>query len=464
MVDDTRLRLDQSTERRAAARERSLVEHADQATLTVDGKDYAVADTLSDVGEALYVAVARRQWADARRFLDRYQLMPGHDPMLIHYARGGLLREEQNLRGAEQEYRVLLVLDTDFLPGQLELARVLFENQQDREALALFARISGKLNPSDAKTDGIRRSVATFIDALNHRDGWQGSIAVGPTYNDNINQLSGSETCLLVDTDGTCFVNRKIPGSIGARGLQVEGTLGRHISLRGHHGLYLRTTAFGDVYDGQSRYNQATSTTQAGYEHRAAHDTWALAPSFDAGSCGTGLLYTAVGAHGEWIHDVSATTTLKLEADRKYLHYRQPGYDAYDGRLTDTFATLWHQFASRWTVFAGADLTDKGARDITTAYLQRGARIGFTRPLGDGFTAYASASIRQRHYRAYSELVEARRRDVERNLVLILGMPRFRFLGLTPSLTAQLGQVRSNVDWLYSYRRRQLDLKFEHSF
>src|SRR3546814_8686029 len=58
--------------------------------------------------------------------------------MLVHYAEGGLARERGDLFAAEAEYRALLELQADFLPGQLELARALFENHKDREAHRAF--------------------------------------------------------------------------------------------------------------------------------------------------------------------------------------------------------------------------------------------------------------------------------------------------------------------------------------
>lgn len=129
-LEDNQLRLNQSGQRRSASRDRSLLEDTD--TLRVDGREYTVAPTVSDIGQAIYIALGRQQWTDASRFLRRYAVMSGADPMLLHYARGGLARHKGHLRQAEREYRALLALQPDFLPGQLELARVLFENQRDR--------------------------------------------------------------------------------------------------------------------------------------------------------------------------------------------------------------------------------------------------------------------------------------------------------------------------------------------
>ena len=51
-----------------------------------------------------------------------------------------------DLRGAERSYRQLLALQPDFQPGRIELARVLFENQRDRESEATFRAVLAQLH------------------------------------------------------------------------------------------------------------------------------------------------------------------------------------------------------------------------------------------------------------------------------------------------------------------------------
>jgi hypothetical protein len=464
---DTRLRLDQGIERKASEKEKDLLRDADDndaSTLVVDGRRYSVAHNADAIGEALYVAVMRKQWRDARRFLKAYLPLPARDPMLVHYAQGALARAGDDLAGAEREYRALLAMQPNFLPGRLELARVLFENQQDRDAAALFRQIQDSLAPDDPRTAGVRRTIGAFLDALRRRRAWQGSFALGPTWNDNLNQSSASDTCLLAGPQGLCLVERRIPPAVADRGLDFEGTLSKRLPLSGHRGLYLRAVTYGDVYDSQARYNQTNLVAQAGYDYRTARYTLAAAPTFETATYGPGILYDAWGLHAEGLLNLAGGNTLKLEADHKNLTYRQKGYAAYDGHLDDAFATVFHTFAGAWTLFGGLDYIDKQARDDAEAYLLRGLRLGATGNLGQGFNALLLASQRQRRYDAYNALLGARQRDLERNYLLILKAPKFRFAGLVPSLTLQFNRVRSNVGWLYSYQRRAVSLKLEHAF
>lgn len=466
-AQDTRLRLDQGIEREAAENEKALLKDtdgADTSTLVIDGRTYTVAHNVSAIGEALYIAVMRKQWVDVRRFLKGYLALPGHDPMLVLYARGALARTDGDSAAAERDYRALLTLQPHFLPGQLELARVLFENQEDRDAAALFGQIEGELDARDPKAAGVRKTIDSFLKALAQRRAWQGSFAFGPTWNDNLNQSSASDTCLLAGPQGLCLVERRIPAAVADRGLDFEGTLSKRFPLQGHSGLYLRTVTYGDIYDSEARYNQANLTAQAGYDYRTARYTLAVAPTFDTATYGPGILYDAWGMHAEGLLNVAGGTAFKLEADRKDLTYRQKGYASYTGYLTDAFATVFRTLPDAWTVFGGLDYTSKQAVDDTNAYLLRGMRLGITGNVAPGFNALLLASLRQRRYDAYSALLGARQRDIEQNYTLIFKTPKFQFAGLVPSLTLQFNRVRSNVDWLYSYERRAFSLKLEHTF
>ncbi|MEJ2459908.1 MAG: hypothetical protein P8Y58_17950, partial [Novosphingobium sp.] len=227
---DTRLRLDQNLDRQNAEAEQQLLKDAGDldgvpSTIEIDGKTYAVANTVSEVGEALYVAVARRQWQDVRRFLKAYLAFEDRDPMLVAYARGALARTAGKLGEAERQYRTLLGLQPDFVPGQLELARVLFENHKDREARRLFETARATLSGDGEKAAGVLRTIDSFTQALARRRGWQGSIALGPGYSNNLNQSSASYTCLLAGDDGTCLIDRKVPDPIQAMGINFESSI-----------------------------------------------------------------------------------------------------------------------------------------------------------------------------------------------------------------------------------------------
>jgi tetratricopeptide (TPR) repeat protein len=466
--EDTRLRLNQGIDRRSAETERQLLEGEDLVTLPstieIDGRTYTVSNDVNEMGQALYISIARRQWNDVRRFLNAYSALRDRDPMLVLYAKGALAREAGDIAAAEAHYRELLALQPDFLPARLELARALFESRKDRDALRAFRQLRTDLETQGDKAAGVRRTIDIFIQALEKRRGWQGSLAIGPGYSSNLNQSSASYTCLLIGPDGTCLFDRKVPDPIQAAGINFEGTLNRRVPLSGNGGLLGRALLYGDVYPGNGAYSQATLTTQIGYDYQARRGGYSISPTFDLASFGPDILYSAWGLRAEAMVAPTPNTAIRIEASRKVLDYRLRAYEDYDGALTEAYLTGWWASAHGLSLFGGPDFLDKTANHDENGYRQLGFRLGVNKQFGKAASLLAFTSLRWRDYRSYSELLEARRHDREQNFVATVKLPALRFAGLTPNILVQHTRVESNVDWLYSYKRTAASLRLEYAF
>src|SRR3546814_8299821 len=79
---------------------------------------------------------------------------------------------------------------------------------KDREAHRAFQAAHTLLAEQGDQAVNVRQTVDAFLHALEQRRGWQGRIAVGPTYSTNLNQSSASYACLLEANDGTCLFDR----------------------------------------------------------------------------------------------------------------------------------------------------------------------------------------------------------------------------------------------------------------
>tara|TARA_R110002124_G_scaffold74369_1_gene199670 strand:+ start:5739 stop:7208 length:1470 start_codon:yes stop_codon:yes gene_type:complete len=464
--EDTNLRLNQRIEGNANDQEQELLEGEldEQPSITLNGKTLTIDNNANDLGRALYLSLGHQQWQAANAFLQRYRALPDADPMLLAYADGMLARVRGEFAEAEAHFRHLLRLQPRFLPGQLELARVLFENQQDGAAEELFRQIQAELPPHDPQANGVRTSVGRFLAALEQRQGWQGSLNLGPTWSDNLNQSSESDTCLLATTLGACIVRRTLPEAVSAAGLDYEATLNRRIALQGHHGLYARALLYGYSYNNYSEYNESTLIANLGYSYRSARNQYSLAPSFETNRIGNEGMYSAWGARAEWLHHLSRGSAIKLEATYRSMRYHDALYRYNDGSSSALFATGWHVFSPRWTLFGGVDLTERRTDETVYGYQQGGIRLGAALTLQSGLRATLFSSFRHREYAEYSALLGDLRRDDETNHTLIVSAPRLAWQGITPSLSLKYTEVRSSIDWLYSYERSQVSLRFEKLF
>lgn len=457
--------LEQGSELRHQQQDQQRLQQAESArpTITIDGQTLRVERTVDDLGQALYLSLQHQQWGAAQRFLDEYIELPGHDPLLRHYAQGGLARMAGNHHRAANEYEALLAAQPDFLPARLELARVHAEDQRDRDAEALFTAIAGDINADDPATAGVRGRVDAYLAALQARKRWKGALAAGPAWSDNINRSSASRTCLFGVGD-TCIIQRNLPDAQRAMGLDYDGNLERRWALAGHHGVYVRGLAFGQAWRGHSAYNELNASVQAGYSWRSARHTLQIAPSYDYQGLGNRALQGGSGLHGEWQYALDARSLLRLEADWKRQRYRQRGLASnYDGELAAVYATWFRALNTRWTLFAGLDLSDSRAANPANGYRQRGLRLGAARQW-TGTTATVFVSLRERDYDAWSPLLEARREDSEQNLIAVVRSEHLAVAGLVPSLSLRYARIDSNVGWLYSHDRSLLSLKWERAF
>lgn len=466
---DTRLRLDQQLDRQRADQESRAIEDAealdgDTSSLTIDGQTYAVGNTVDDIGQALYISVTRKQWPDVRRFLAAYQKLDGHDPMLVEYALGALAREKGDLAAAERHYRALLAIKADFVPGRLELARVLFDDHKDREAESAFRAARDLLADDGPQAQGVIGTVDAYLGALKRRRNWQGSLAIGPGYSSNLNQSSASYTCLLATDDGTCLVDRQVPPAIAAAGVNFEGTLARDVPLSGHSGLRARAILFGDVYPEHHAYSQATAIMRLGYQYQTARNVVSLSPSFEIGSLGSSELYSAPGLNAEWTHTVSLRLLFKVEGNYRDFRYRDAAFAPQNGPLTDVAITGWYSLTPTLTVFGGPDVLVKDTPSLVEAYRQWGARLGINKAFGNVASLFLMGSYRYRRHRAYSELFEAQRKDRQFNVIGIARLPILKVWALVPEIVVQHTRVQSNIDWLYSYKRTTASVRLSYAF
>lgn len=466
---DTRLRLDQQLDRQRTDREARTIDEAqaldgDASSLTIDGQTYAVGNTVDEIGRALYVSVTRKLWRDVRRFLAAYQKTDGHDPMLVEYALGALAREKGDLAAAERHYRALLAIKADFIPGTLELSRVLFDNHKDREADSAFRAARELLAHDGPEAQGVIGTVDAYLGALKRRQSWQGSLAIGPGYSSNLNQSSASYTCLLATNDGTCLVDRQVPPAIAAAGVNFEATLARDVPLGGHSGLRARAILFGDIYPEHHDYSQATAIVRLGYQYQSARSAISLSPSFEMGSLGSSELYRAPGFNAEWTHTLSPRTLFRLEGNYRDFRYRDAAFAPQNGPLTDIAVTGWYSLTPTLTAFGGPDVVVKDTSSLVEAYHQWGTRLGINKAFGNVASLFLMGSYRYRRHRAYSELFEAQRKDRQFNIIGIARLPVLKFGPLIPELVVQHTRVESNIDWLYSYKRTTASARLSYAF
>ncbi|EMH3445171.1 DUF560 domain-containing protein [Vibrio harveyi] len=464
---DTNLRIQQRDALSAQEKEKRLLQEEKELELqrSKQAQEQSSSDQSNDnLGQALYLAVKGKQWSQVEVLLNQYQSSPYADPLLIHYAQGGLSRYLGRLSDAEAEYRSLLSLYPNFLPAQLELARVLFERKKNQDAHTLFSQIKSTLPTDNPRADGVRRTLNAFISALEHRDAWQGAISFGPTFNDNLNSSSETYTCLVRHETGKCLFDRVTPEKQRAAGLTFNASANKRISFKGHHGMSLQALTYGSRYNNHSEYNEQTANVSFGYSFQDQRHSILIAPLIEYSTYADKSLYWSTGLKLNGFHSLDSKSALRWELKGEYQDYRPTKLDYQSDWQWNASINYWHQLPQQWLAFGGIDWTHKQNDQDVHAYQLYGGRIGVVKSVEGWLDANLFASLRERQYEGYNALLDAKRRDTEQNYTVTFSSPKLVFWTLTPILEWTHKRVNSNVDWLYTYQQNEVSVKFEKRF
>ncbi|MDC2826556.1 surface lipoprotein assembly modifier [Rodentibacter pneumotropicus] len=426
--------------------------------ITLEGESFQVENNVEFVGQALYIALNRQLWRYAEQFLAQYEKFPDHKVQLAWFAKGALAREQGDLPEAERYYRKLLQSEPDFLRGQLDLARVLFEDKKNTESTALFRQLSHQPLP-----DGVLLTIQDYQQALKERENWNSSLTLGYLYHKNLNQSSQRQLCLL-EKEGQCFINRRSPDAINTYGWRYDFTAQRRISLQNHHGLEFYFNGYGQFYPRHHDYDENTVKLYGGYSFRNAKTEITAAPILEYSTFGDHRYYHGWGAHLEWTQNISPRHSWNTQFEYKKLRYSKH-YSAFDKTDVSTlFGTWYYLLTPQTTLFAGADLSYRHTPDDTQSYRMLGARLGLNYQFDFGLNATVLALWRNYNYQVYHAALELKRKDRQQIYLAILKIPSWNFKDITPYLLLKHTRNKSNADYVYSYKQSEIQLNFEWRF
>ncbi|WP_288063519.1 porin family protein [Rodentibacter caecimuris] len=426
--------------------------------ITLEGESFNVENNVEAVGQALYIALNRQLWQYAEKFLAQYENFPDHQDQLVWFVKGALARERGDLVEAEQYYRALLQSEPDFLRGQLDLARILFENKKNTESTALFQQLAAQPLP-----DGVQLTIHDYQQALQERESWQHSLTIGYQYHQNINQSSQKEVCLLYKED-QCLINRRSPQALNAHGWRYDFNTQRRLSLTGNHGFMFYLNSYGQFYPKQGDYNENTVKTYGGYSFRHAKTDITVAPLLEYNTFGNHRYYHGWGGHFEWTQTISPRHSWNLQFEHKKLQYSQHYSTFNKADISSLFGTWYYLFMPQTTLFGGIDWSSRRTADNTQSYRMQGIRLGFNYQFDFGLNTTFLALLRQYKYQDYHAALELTRQDKQQIYLAVLKMPSWNFKGITPNFVLKHTRNRSNADYVYSYKQSEIQLNFEWIF
>ena len=428
----------------------------DPLSLSLEGKTYSLNNNAQDLGLAIYLAISHRQFRDALRLLPAYDRLADHDPLLVRFARAEYARDRGHYAEAIDDYRQILHRSPDFLRVRLELARTLFEDNQNREALAMFNRIladRGAELPA-----GTIATIRQFTGAIETRTAWTGSLSLGYVWNSNINQTPDRDAPWL---SGGGLWRREDPKSSG--GVSYDASLSKIFPLAGHHALQLKGTTYGDRYPHQAQFSENTSTLALLWQYSNATTRAAIGPVVEMKLSDEQRLYTGRGLRLDGDYRFTPRLMLSLNADYQKLTYKKE-YETSDGERGNLYLTGIYGLTPATSLFIGADGTRVTTQVRSDDYYQTGLRAGVFSAITPDINLMVMATRRNSRFAAFNTFVGDERRDREQLYMARVSLPGYQMLTLTPFASYRFRKNHSSADGLYSYRQHEVVMGFETNF
>lgn len=424
---------------------------------------------------ALLQAINNWQGDEIRRLLALYQQLPDKDADMVLFARANVAIADNDLSGAIALYRQLYDRNPLFLRGRLDLARLLFIDQQNRESHQLFHNLYIAGHPQ------INQKIRSFVDALDDRTAWRGSLSAGPIYVSNLNQssegaiLRPQRSCEMdehglpvIDEMGrlncnTVFLPAYAAKAVSATGLGYELSLNKLIPLRGHHNMQLLASGFGRWYRGAMAYNEHNTYLNPSYLYQNKTSTFGTGPVYQLSMQGRRLQNSSSGLNINISHAFSPRAYAGLQAQYKYDNYRSRPYQRFNGVQGTLFTNLVYVLADNWVMFGGYDFLRKSSREQVDSFQRHGVRLGLNKKFSWGADATLQASWRKSRYQDYNAWLQTRRRDQTWTYQLDVKLDKLTIANMTPVLSYQHTRNHSS-SWVNDYKSDEWFLKFNYTF
>ncbi|WP_369310319.1 surface lipoprotein assembly modifier [Providencia rettgeri] len=429
---------------------------SDSLSINFNGQIYSLENNVQDLGQAIYLAINHRQFQDVQRLLVRYQALPDADPLLVLFAKAEVAKSQKKYSQAIDYYQKILERSPKFLRIKLELARTYYEDNQNSESLALFNNLIDDKNL--ALPASVQQTIQQFIDAIENRISWTGSLSLGYKYNSNINQVPDKNT-LWETPSGTW----KMADPISASGLSFDASLSKIVPISGHHSLQVKGTTYGDRYPHEGEFSENTTSLATLYRFNNANSTFSVGPQLEFKTVDGKGRYHGIGGRIDGDYQFTSRFILTASADHQQLHYQKP-YNSADGSRSSLHLTGIYGLTTETSLFLGADTTRVKTEVRSDDYEQLGVRTGFFSMLTPDIHLLALATYRESQFQDFNAMLNVKRHDRETMYFARLNFPNYSFFTFTPYTSYRFRDNRSSADVLYSYHQHEISIGVETRF
>ncbi|SUO94006.1 TPR repeat-containing protein NMB0313 precursor [Suttonella ornithocola] len=380
------------------------------------------------------------------KFLPLYEQLPKKNPILVAYARAMLARVHGNIKESIDYLRQIIADNPELTPVRLQLATALAQDRQIIAAQDQFEKVKSAPNlPPE-----IAQQVDAYQDYLKRADSWDISGNIRYLSENNVNNAPKNRT----------YGRWTLPAAESAHGIGYQLGVGKTYGFADNWAWKNDVSIYGKTYWDNHVYDDLIVRLSSGPLYRDALKEIAVAPYFEyrryggeSYSRGYGIS-TDISAvlNPQWQNFSALQVGLKRYNHRPHLN----------GNSLFFSNTVLYRHNPKQSFYGGLDLSWETAKDKSDAYKRIGVRIGWEQEWAKGISSNLQLGAAYRHYDG-KDFLQIQRADREYSANISLWNRAWHYHGLTPRLTWQLTENRSNHP-MYRYGKNQVFLQVSKKF
>lgn len=400
-------------------------------------------------------AILVQNWQKLETLLNSYANQPSIDELLLDYGRAALAYGKKEYQTAISHYQTLLAKQPSLVYPRFDLALILAENQQFRQAEKEFARIRSQL------TSDLSQIADRTLFQITEKERWQPDFYVQYTQTDNVNNASSSP---IVNINGRVF--HKDPESLpqSAKGMRYGFGLSNIHNLSGNHFLGLDLGYNGIYYWDNKDYREQSLSFSPHYSCRTARYRVAVSPFIEQNWLGSSRYNYQFGATLSSFHQVKSNwlfSSAFTHLQKRYFDdLTATRYNSYQHQIN---GGLQWQAVEKWRFFANLNGSREIAREKAQSSNKWLGRIGGIYQ-DEHFAMQTSIGFGKRYFADKHYLFGYKRQDKEYQANLSVWNPQWHWQGIAPKLNFSYQKIDSNIADFYARQNKSLFFTLEKLF
>lgn len=400
--------------------------------------------------------VVKQQWTLLKQVLPLYQQQADYDVTLYRYAKGAMLRAEQEYVEAITLYQKILVDKPELSYPRFDLGVMLFENKQYRQAEMELKQAKPMLSPQ------MQQLAERYLQAITERQSWQPDVELQYTQTDNVNNASSQQDIIL---GGLRFKKDEESLPQKAHGFRYGVGLNRELNLDGNHFIAFNSRFSGVHYWDNHDYSEKSLYAALGYRHRSALQSFGVMPFFEQNWLGSPRYSKNYGAVADFRQELSAGWGISTSLSHTQKRYVEPSVARrHNGYINGATFSLSYQAKPNWLLFGGVEGSVERSKDKAESSLRRGVNIGTVWEIRD-LVSRVSLRYVKRDFRAENfYFPDRKRQDKEYSLNTALWHNKLQWKGFVPKLNYRYRKIDSNIPAFYSRKSSEWFVSVEKQF